>query len=96
MSITIAISSWVIWKRTLPTSLFHFTKEWLLQALPKDTGLKSPVLEEHCGHIYYAAQPIPASHGKIPAHLQLHSELNGSGKQINKQSNRAETLVCQA
>lgn len=32
------------------------------------------------------------SHGKIPAHLQLQSELNGFGKQINKQSSRASGM----
>lgn len=89
MSTKIAISSWVFWKRTLPTSPFLFIKEWQLQALSNNTGLKSLVLEEHHGHIYYTAQPIPGSHGKIPARLQLQSELNGFGKQINKQSNRA-------
>lgn len=61
-----------------------FHEGMLLQALSKGTGLKSLVLEEHCGCIYYAAQPIPASYGKIPAHLQLQSKLNESGKQINK------------
>lgn len=39
-------------------------------------------------------QLSPFQPGKIPAHLQLQSEVNESGKQTNKQSNRAEMLVC--
>lgn len=103
MSTTIAISSWVFWKRTLSTSPFLFMKEWLLQALSKGTGLKEEGLRGTLRGLLTLSvvvstnttmQLSPFQPGKIPAHLQLQSEVNESGKQTNKQSNRAEMLVC--